>query len=63
MLRLQVESYHMYQVEKMCLDILSDMITEVRFQTEFEFTLIYSEGRFIFIRQLLENPHPCPRYE
>merc|ERR1711990_1020589 len=26
LLRLQVESYHMYQVEKMCLDILSDII-------------------------------------
>ena len=42
LLRLQVESYHMYQVEKMCLDILSDIITEVRFQTEYGFTPINS---------------------
>ena len=42
LLRLQVESYHMYQVEKMCLGILSDIITEVRFQTEYGFTPINS---------------------
>ena len=45
LLRLQVESYHMYQVEKMCLDILSDIITEVRFQTEYGFTPINSAHR------------------
>ena len=32
LLRLQNESYQMYQVEKMCLGILNNIITEVRFQ-------------------------------
>ena len=39
----------MYQVEKMCLDILSDMITEVRFQAENGFTLIYREGALLLL--------------
>ena len=60
LLRLQVESYHMYQVEKMCLDILSDIITEVRFQTEYRFTPINSTHSLWAIEYICPHRAPVP---